>query len=138
LIAIDRIWYIFYFLKLLKLLLNNWFSGSMQWETKLEGRIECTSAIVSDFSQVCIQLLSITRFYPFVLTCGISLGGCWMLLGKNLFSWFLEWTNLLDFSNIWWGILFFWNILVLTLLIFFSSCFEVLWCFCAAFRFPLV
>ncbi|KAK7390082.1 hypothetical protein VNO78_25381 [Psophocarpus tetragonolobus] len=29
-------------------------SGSVQWETKLEGRIECTAAVVSDFSQVVV------------------------------------------------------------------------------------
>lgn len=58
----------------------------MQWEIKLEGRIECTAAIVSDFSQASVQLLSTTRFYPFVLTCRISVGSCWMLHGENLFS----------------------------------------------------
>ncbi|KAK2407264.1 AMP-dependent synthetase and ligase family protein [Trifolium repens] len=37
-----------------KFLCINARSGSMQWEIKLEGRIECTSAIVSDFSQVVV------------------------------------------------------------------------------------
>lgn len=54
---VFSIWFLFLALGLLKLLLNNWFSGSIQWEVKLEGRIECTAAIVSDFSQVGVQLL---------------------------------------------------------------------------------
>ncbi|XP_039684808.1 putative acyl-activating enzyme 19 isoform X4 [Medicago truncatula] len=37
-----------------KFLCINVRSGSMQWEIKLEGRIECTAAIVSDFSQVVV------------------------------------------------------------------------------------
>lgn len=28
------------------------FSGSVQWEVKLEGRIECSAAVLADFSQV--------------------------------------------------------------------------------------
>lgn len=27
-------------------------SGTVEWETKLEGRVECSAAIVDDFSQV--------------------------------------------------------------------------------------
>ncbi|XP_057455302.1 putative acyl-activating enzyme 19 [Lotus japonicus] len=37
-----------------KFLCINARSGSIQWEIKLEGRIECTAAIVSDFSQVVV------------------------------------------------------------------------------------
>ncbi|XP_027334446.1 putative acyl-activating enzyme 19 isoform X2 [Abrus precatorius] len=37
-----------------KFLCLNARSGSVQWEIKLEGRIECTAAIVSDFSQVVV------------------------------------------------------------------------------------
>jgi len=52
-------WFLFSFLALLKLVSNQCFSGSVQWEIKLEGRIECTAAIVSDFSQVYIFFLLI-------------------------------------------------------------------------------
>nr|XP_048331209.1 putative acyl-activating enzyme 19 isoform X4 [Ziziphus jujuba var. spinosa] len=31
-----------------------WFSGSVQWKIKLEGRVECSAAIVGDFSQVVV------------------------------------------------------------------------------------
>ncbi|RDY02984.1 putative acyl-activating enzyme 19, partial [Mucuna pruriens] len=44
-----------------KFLCINARSGSVQWEIKLEGRVECTAAIVSDFSQVKSQ--------PVVDTC---------------------------------------------------------------------
>ncbi|KAL3026908.1 hypothetical protein AAZX31_03G019100 [Glycine max] len=37
-----------------KFLCINARSGSVQWEIKLKGRIECTAAIVSDFSQVVV------------------------------------------------------------------------------------
>ncbi|MED6196704.1 hypothetical protein PIB30_049837 [Stylosanthes scabra] len=37
-----------------KFLCVNARSGSVQWEIKLDGRVECTSAIVSDFSQVVV------------------------------------------------------------------------------------
>ncbi|XP_061346780.1 putative acyl-activating enzyme 19 isoform X2 [Gastrolobium bilobum] len=37
-----------------KFLCINARSGSVQWEIKLEGRIECTAAIVSNFSQVVV------------------------------------------------------------------------------------
>nr|KYP76965.1 Acyl-CoA synthetase family member 4 [Cajanus cajan] len=37
-----------------KFLCFNARSGSVQWEIKLEGRIECTAAIVCDFSQVVV------------------------------------------------------------------------------------
>ncbi|XP_073227086.1 putative acyl-activating enzyme 19 isoform X3 [Cicer arietinum] len=37
-----------------KFLCINARSGSIQWDIKLEGRIECTAAIVSDFSQVVV------------------------------------------------------------------------------------
>ncbi|XP_015950867.1 putative acyl-activating enzyme 19 isoform X1 [Arachis duranensis] len=37
-----------------KFLCINARSGSVQWEIKLDGRVECTAAIVSDFSQVVV------------------------------------------------------------------------------------
>ncbi|KAI4356845.1 hypothetical protein L6164_000832 [Bauhinia variegata] len=37
-----------------KFLCINARSGSIQWEIKLEGRVECTAAIVGDFSQVVV------------------------------------------------------------------------------------
>ncbi|XP_028791268.1 putative acyl-activating enzyme 19 isoform X10 [Neltuma alba] len=37
-----------------KFLCINARSGSVQWETKLEGRVECSAAIVCDFSQVVV------------------------------------------------------------------------------------
>lgn len=30
-------------------------SGSVQWEIKLEGRVECSAAILSDFTQVVFE-----------------------------------------------------------------------------------
>lgn len=37
------------------------------WNTKLEGRVECSAAILDDFSQVCLVLISLTCIIPSLL-----------------------------------------------------------------------
>lgn len=46
------------------------FSGSVKWEIKLEGRIECSAAILGDFSQVLLYF--IVCLHHFILPGNIS------------------------------------------------------------------
>lgn len=91
-----------------------WCSGSIQWEVKLEGRIESSAAIVGDFSQVdltvynlrcCFIIFSIAWALLIFSICHVLSGCSWLLQWENIFSWFSWWQHLLDFPNMWWGMM---------------------------------
>lgn len=91
------------------------FSGHVQWKIQLEGRIECSAAILGDFSQVVLWIslpLQLRLWvWPNLSYATVSsfshrvpfLGCCWMLQRKDIFYWFFKWQYLLDFRNFWWG-----------------------------------
>ena len=72
-----------------------WCSGSIQWEVKLEGRIESSAAIVGDFSQVvhtvynlrcCFIIFSIAWALLIFSICHVLSGCSWLLQWENIFS----------------------------------------------------
>ncbi|KAI8572502.1 hypothetical protein RHMOL_Rhmol01G0204200 [Rhododendron molle] len=56
-----------------KFLCINAKSGVVQWETKLEGRIECSAAIIGDFSQVVVGCYQGIIYFIYLLSGSI----CW-------------------------------------------------------------
>lgn len=79
-------------------------SGIVLWETKLEGRVECSASIVDDFSQV-VHVndldLHVTLFLlkKLQVDMGDFVDCSWMLPGKYLLPSLFKGQYLLDFSN---------------------------------------
>lgn len=91
----------------------NLFSGSIRWEIELEGRIECSGAILDDFSQVLHHFIAFVLYHVILFhrsfmnilyLCDITSGCSWLLQRDNIFSWFFGWQHQLDFPNRWGGI----------------------------------
>lgn len=73
-------------------------SGSVCWEIKLEGRVECSAAIVGDFCQV-IHFIVVTLLSDMQFHMGKSLTGSYVLLDQVVVGCYEGNIYFLDFSS---------------------------------------